>query len=84
MKKKKEEMIIESKITVDGIGKAYIYIEFIHNVKLTNNRYWYEIREPGKGKSLSTGEFEHDNDSPIELIKKVLLKEGGINEKWNL
>ena len=67
-----DQMIIECNIRANGITKAYFYIEYIHNVKLTNNRYWYEIREPGKGKCLSTGEFEHDSENPIELIKKVL------------
>jgi hypothetical protein len=67
-------MIIEATIKVDGISKTHIHIDFLENVKLTTNKYQYEIYTPGRGKAYSQGEIVHDNDNPIELVKKVLEK----------
>ncbi len=65
-------MIIESSIKLDGVTKAHIHIAFLENVKLTTNKYWYEIWIPGAGEVLFEGEFIHKNDNPIELVKKAL------------
>ena len=67
-------MIIQSPIALNGILVAHIQIEFLENIKLTTNKYHFEIYTPGRGKLYHQGEIVHDSDNPIELVGKVLEK----------